>query len=104
MPKSRAASKVAENPQAVAKELVSQIYDVILKGNCVVFLGSGSTTEGHRQERGTFYEHIKELCKFPGADHSFPELMHYFFERMDGGHHHRLIRESLYSIEFFLIA
>lgn len=103
MPRARTAKRPEEDPDAVARELVSRIHDLILKESCVVFVGSGSTTEGHRQERNTFYEHIRKLCEFPDTSPSFPELMQYFCDRMDGGHHNRLIREALSRIEVFSI-
>jgi hypothetical protein len=92
-----------ENPEGGARQLVSRIYDAILKEDCVVFLGAGSTTEGRRQEGKTFYHHIKGLCEFHGVDHSFPELMQYFCDQMDGGRHNRLIREALSRIELFCL-
>jgi hypothetical protein len=101
MPKTRAISKAVENPHAIAKALVSRIYDDILKEQCVVFLGAGSTTEGPRHHRKSFYEHIKEAARFSGEPSSFPELMQYFCDQMDGGHHNRLIREALSRIEIF---
>ena len=83
---------------------MSRIYDIILREGCVIFLGSGSTTEGGRPRGRTFYDHIKELCDFHGVDYSFPELMQYFCDQMDGGHHHRLVREALSRIERFCLS
>jgi len=103
MPKGRAAVKAAQDPHAIAKELVSRIYDDILKEGCVVFLGAGSTTERPSHGRKTYYEHIKEIAQFSGGSPSFPELMQYFCDRMDGGHHNRLIREALSRIEIFCV-
>jgi len=68
-----------------------------------VFLGAGSTTERPSHGRKTYYEHIKEIAQFSGGSPSFPELMQYFCDRMDGGHHNRLIREALSRIEIFCV-
>jgi hypothetical protein len=86
-----------------ASELLTRIYDEILRQACVVFIGAGSTTEGSRTHTETYYEHIKKLANFSGANLSFPELMQYFCEHMDGGHHNRLIREALSRIEEFCV-
>jgi hypothetical protein len=94
---------VSENLDNPANELVSRILDGILREDCVVFLGSGSTTEGRRQQGKTFFEHIKELSEFEEVDHSFPELMQHFCDKVDGGHHQRLIREALSRIQLFCV-
>ncbi len=103
MPKGRVAAKAADDPRVIAKELVLRIYDDIVKERCVVFVGAGSTTERPSPGRKTYYEHIKEIAQFSGGRPSFPELMQYFCDRMDGGHHNRLIREALSRIEIFCV-
>lgn len=102
MPKGRPV-KVKEDSYAVAKELVSRIYADVLAESCVVFVGAGSTTErpGRARKQETYYEHIKEIAQYPGDRPSFPELMEYFCDKMDGGRHNRLIREALSRIEIF---
>jgi hypothetical protein len=86
-----------------ASQLLERIYDDIIRQGCVVFIGAGSTTEGPRAHRKTYYEHIRELAKFSGDRPSFPELMQYFCDKMDSGHHNRLIREALSRIEEFCV-
>jgi hypothetical protein len=87
----------------VSRELVSRIQDAIIKENCVVFLGAGSTTERMRQGRPTFYECVRKLCKIRDRGRSFPELMQYFCDHIDGGHHNRLIREAINRIEIYCV-
>jgi hypothetical protein len=103
MPRTKAISKAAETSDATAKNLVSRIYGDILRQGCVVFVGAGSTTEGRGQEGQTFYHHIKEISQVSGGLLSFPDLMEYFCDHMDGGHHNRLIREALSRLEAFCI-
>lgn len=81
------------------------LYDQILQGDCVVFLGAGCTTEGRSLGRGTFYEEIKSKAKYPAGlpRPSFPQLMQYYCERVEGGHHNRLIREALSRIQMFCV-
>ncbi|HEY6307589.1 MAG TPA: SIR2 family protein [Candidatus Angelobacter sp.] len=97
------ALKLANDRVKIANDLTSRIYDDIVRQGCVVFIGAGSTTEGKQEARTTFYAHIKELSEFAGDPPSFPELMQYFCDHMDGGHHNRLIREALSRIEEFCV-
>src|SRR5579864_6989508 len=98
------AASLVENPEAIAKELVSRLYDDILQEGCVVFLGAGSTTERPMGGSTSFYERIKNISQFPPASSpSFPELMQYFCDRLDGGRHNRLIREAVSRIEYFCV-
>jgi hypothetical protein len=99
------ASKAAENPNAIAKGLVSRLYDDILQEGCAVFLGAGSTTEREMRGSKSFYEHIRAISRFPAASPSpsFPDLMQYFCEHVDGGRHNRLIREALSRVESFCV-
>ncbi len=106
MPKAKTpAVKAVDNPQAIAKELVSRLYDDILQEGCAVFLGAGSTTERQMGGSTSFYERIKSISQFPVAlpSPSFPDLMQYFCDRIDGGRHNRLIREALSRIEYFCV-
>jgi len=92
-----------ENFDVAAAELVSRLFHDIVEEGCVVFLGAGCTTERTRKGSKSFYEHIKHLSGHPGGEPSpsFPELMEYFCDRVDGGRHNRLIREALSRIEYF---
>lgn len=89
-----------------AQELVSRLYEDILHETCAVFVGAGCTTEGSKgTHSGSFYEEILAKCKYPSKTPApaFPDLMEYFCERLDGGQHNRLIRESLSRVERFSI-
>jgi hypothetical protein len=103
MPKTRAASRAAKISESPTINLVSRIYGDILRQGCVVFVGAGSTTEGRRQDGETFYQRIKEIAQISEESLSFPELMQSFCDRMDGGHHNRLIREALIRLESFCV-
>jgi hypothetical protein len=99
--------KSTENPaESVATALVSRLYDDIVKESCVVFVGAGSTTERKNQESVSFYEEIREKSGYPkdGTAPSFPELMEYFCQHLDGGRHNRLIREAISRIERFSVS
>lgn len=67
-----------------------------------MFVGAGSTTEKRIHGQG-FYASIKAKAAFPDGDlsPSFPKLMEYFCEKLDGGQHNRLIREAISYIERF---
>jgi hypothetical protein len=99
----KAREKPVENPAAVAESFVSRIYEDILRGICVIFAGAGSTTE--RKQRGTlsFYDQIKEKSGYPTDTDapSFPMLMQYFCDHVDGGRYNRLITEAISRIEHF---
>jgi hypothetical protein len=103
MPYGQKHSKLVEDPASVSKELVSRIYEDILSESCVVFVGAGSTTERPYGNRESFYEKIRDIAKFPPGRPSFPELMQYYCDRIDGGHHNRLIREAVSRIELFCV-
>jgi hypothetical protein len=95
--------KSPEDPHKTAVELVSMVYDSICSESCVVFLGAGSTTERAYHDKKTFYQHIKNIAKFPGDRPTFPQLMQHFCDHIDGGHHNRLIRHALERIEIFCL-
>jgi hypothetical protein len=96
-------TKATEDPQPIAKGLVSRLYDDIIHERCVVFLGAGCTTERTYLRRKSFYEHIREISNYPNGSPvlTFPDLMQYFCEHHDGGRHNRLISEALSHIQFF---
>jgi hypothetical protein len=103
MPKTSALKKSDWDPTSIATELVARIYEDIVQERCVVFLGSGSTTERGHEGHLSYYDHIKEIAKFCGDRAPFPELMQYFCDHVDGGSHNRLIREALSRIEIFCL-
>jgi len=99
-------SAKSSDAKTTAEELISRLYEDILQEHCVVFVGAGSTTERHYwRTEPSFYQEIKAKANFPGTDPppSFPELMEYFCNRMDGGRHNRLIREAVARIERFAV-
>ncbi len=103
--KSKVAGK-SPDAAATAEKLVSRLYDDILQEHCVVFVGAGSTTERHYwRTEPSFYLDIKTKANFPLTDPppSFPDLMEYFCNQMDGGRHNRLIREAVARIERFSV-
>ena len=87
----------------VAQELVSRLYEDVLRETCTIFVGSGCTTEGKGWHSATFYDEIKTKSRFPSKlpPPAFPELMEYFCKHADGGRHNRLIREAILRIERF---
>lgn len=89
----------------VARSLVSRVYEEVLHEACVVFVGSGCTTERRDCHSRTFYDEIKEKAGYPSnlEPPSFPDLMEYFCRQMDGGQHNRLIREAVSRIERFCV-
>jgi hypothetical protein len=94
------------NAETMAEKLISRLYDDILQEHCVVFVGAGSTTErSYWRTEPSFYQEIKTKANFPSTDPppSFPELMEYFCNQMDGGRHNRLIREAVARIERFAV-
>jgi hypothetical protein len=82
--------------------LVDRLYNDIIQESCVIFIGAGSTTERSVHGRG-FYSSIKSQAGFPQNEPapSFPKLMQYFCEKLDGGQHNRLIREAISYLERF---
>src|SRR6266404_1672798 len=101
--KSRSSTK-SLGAEITAEKLISRLYDDILQQHCVVFVGVGSTTERqYWRTEPSFYQEIKTKANFPPTDPppSFPELMEYFCNQMDGGRHNRLIRETVIRVEIF---
>ncbi len=82
----------------------NHLYDDIKSNNSVLFAGAGISTEGRQFGWPTFYDTILKKC---GLNHtvegslSFPELMQYFCDHIDGGNKNRLIREVIDRIERF---
>jgi hypothetical protein len=84
----------------IPRELMAEIK----QGCCVPFLGAGVSTEAH-YVRSKFIDEIKKACKYPvkAADRSFPAVMQYYCEKLDGGMKNRLIREVINRIESYAI-
>ena len=99
-------SKIASKDAQVRSplhELIDRIGQEIADENCVLFVGSGSSTE--KWPRGhSFYTIIKAKTSLRDSDpHTFPEVMQKFCDERDGGHHNLLIREAINYIEHFLL-
>ena len=79
------------------EELIEEIESF----NCVLFAGAGITTEQDHER--TFLKQVKEKCKFPKKvrNQSFPEVMQYYCQKLDGGRKNKLIREIIEWIEFY---
>ncbi len=95
--------KTTDDPRAVAESFVSRICEDVVRGACVIFIGAGCTTEREQRHRLSFYQEIKEKASYPrdSVAPSFPELMQYFCDHVDGGRHNRLITEAISRIERF---
>ena len=89
---------------SAAHMLVERLHDDVTQESVVVFLGAGSTTERSPHEPG-FYNLIKQKASFPESlpSPSFPKLMEFFCNELDGGHHNRLIREAIAYLEHFFL-
>jgi hypothetical protein len=76
-----------------------------LQQRVIIFAGAGTTTEsGSRLFSGqNFYESIKEKCRYPKTkpEPSFPDLMQYFCDQVDGGQRNRLVSAAIARIELF---
>jgi len=79
------------------------LYEELLNEECVIFAGAGISTESGPYSKPNFYEIIKSKCKYPKSkrDPSFPDLMEYFCDHIDGGQRNRLIKEIISRIEIF---
>jgi len=80
-----------------------ELYDEIKSENCVLFAGAGISTEGSALKvyrEPTLYEKIKKICKLR-KERSFPDLMQYYCDKIDGGNKNRLIRLIINRIEEF---
>jgi len=84
--------------------LIDRVSQEITSGNCVLFVGAGSTTEKWRQGPG-FYSKIKEMTSLADESHpGFPEVMEKFCAERDNGHHNLLIREAISYLEPFCLS
>jgi hypothetical protein len=93
-----------DDPAALA--LVERLHEDVTKQLVVIFLGAGSTTERSVPQYGPgFYDLIKSKASYvetlPAP--SFPKLMEFFCNELDGGHHNRLITEAISYIERFFL-
>jgi hypothetical protein len=82
--------------------LPEELIEEVKSFNCVLFAGAGTTTE-QPYFRETFLGNIKEKCKYPkkSEKQSFPEVMQYYCQKVDGGRKNKLIREIIEWIEFY---
>ncbi|MBC8274838.1 MAG: SIR2 family protein [Chloroflexi bacterium] len=88
--------------ETIPRELLTEVKS----GNCVPFLGAGISTEApfFKEHYGeNFYDYIKRLSKQRSRSRhlSFPDMMQYFCDKVDGGRKNRLIREIIDWIEPF---
>jgi len=79
------------------------LYDDIKARHVVLFAGAGISTEAGPYGSPSFYEIIMEKTKYPKkkSPPSFPELMQYYCEKIDGGQKNRLTREILDRVSKF---
>jgi len=80
-----------------------ELYEDLLAQRVVIFAGAGTTTESGKVPGPTFYESIKTRCRYPKAkpDLSFPDLMQYYCDHVDGGQRNRLVSSAIDRIETF---
>ena len=79
-----------------------ELYSEIRSNNCILFAGAGISTEGGIYGKPTLYEIIKRISKYSKKKKpSFPELMQYYCDNLDGGRKNRLIRVIINRIEDF---
>lgn len=85
----------------ISHELMQEIQS----NNCILFLGAGVSTEGTYWGTTFFYDHIKQLSKYPKkSEHPlFPDVMQYYCDKVDGGLKNKLIREIIEWIEPFTV-
>src|ERR1017187_3060446 len=87
------------------KELPEELFEDILAQRVVIFAGAGTTTESGSKlfPEPSFYEYIKEKCKYPKTrpEPTFPDLMQYFCDHVDGGQRNRLVSSAIDRIETF---
>jgi len=79
------------------------LYEDLINEECVIFAGAGISTEAGIYSNPNFYEIIKSKCNYPKnrESPSFPDLMQYFCDHIDGGQRNRLIKEIISRIEIF---
>lgn len=79
------------------------LYEDVIAEHCAIFAGAGISTEGGAYSSPTFYETIKSKANYPDGQEppSFPDLMQYFCDHVDGGQRNRLTREAISRIERF---
>lgn len=101
--KGRTVKDIAARMVGPVESLVSRVYDDVLHGACVIFVGAGSSTEKSDLRQTTFYDTIKTKSGFNegSSPAPFPTVMQYFCDKVDGGRHNRLIREAIERIEYF---
>jgi len=99
----RSVKRLAAPLVGPVESFVSRIYDDVLHGACVIFVGAGSSTEKTELRQKTFYDTIKEKSGFveSSSPAPFPIVMQHFCDKVDGGRHNRLIREAIERIEYF---
>ena len=81
----------------------SSLYENLINDDCVIFAGAGISTEGGVYSKPSFYEIIKAKCDYPNNKKapSFPDLMQYYCDKIDGGQRNRLTKEIISRIEIF---
>jgi hypothetical protein len=70
------------------------LVDDIKKGESVLLLGAGASTEGNSYFGKNLVDTLAEKCKYPSSSpKNLPKVAQYFCDVMDGGFKGRLLRE-----------
>lgn len=98
-------AKRSTTTNSVALSLIDRLHRDVARESVVVFTGGGSTTERGGFGRYSFYEAVKKEGEYPkdSPAPSFPSLMKYFCDTVDGGHHNRLINLAITYLEEYLL-
>jgi hypothetical protein len=82
-------------PESLIKDIESE--------ECVVFLGAGASTEGHKYFPKNLVETLMEKCSYPRSSPIvLPKVARYFCDVLDGGFKGRLVREIRDYLDLYM--
>ena len=84
-------------------QIPDALVEDTLKGDVILFLGAGASTEGTSSHFQKLIEVLAEKCQYPSnMSRSLPKVCQYFCEKMDAGKKARLLIEIRNYFDFYM--
>jgi hypothetical protein len=84
-------------------QIPDSLVEDTLKGDVILFLGAGASTEGTSSHFEKLIDVLAEKCQYPSnMSRTLPKVCQYFCKKMDAGKKGRLLREIRRYFDFYM--